>query len=41
MADGGYIAARIHAASDARKTVTVFLRKKGSDVEVVGLEREW
>jgi hypothetical protein len=41
IADGGYLAARIHASGDVRKAVTVFLRKRGSTAEVVGLEREW
>ncbi len=39
--EGDYIAAKIHAGMDERKTVTVFLRKKGSDAQVAGLEREW
>jgi hypothetical protein len=41
MASGGYLAARIHASRDDQKTVTVFLRKKGSIAEVVGIERGW
>ncbi|MBN1567399.1 MAG: hypothetical protein JXA73_06105 [Acidobacteria bacterium] len=40
-ADGEYFAARIHAEPDERKTVTVFLRKKGAAREIVGVEREW
>ncbi len=40
-ADGEYFGARIHAQTDERKTVTVFLRKKGTTREIVGIEREW
>jgi hypothetical protein len=39
--EGDYFAARIFASSDARKTVTVYLRKKGASCEIVGIEREW
>jgi hypothetical protein len=41
IANGRYLAARIHASEDDQKTVTVFLRKKGSIAEVVGLDRGW
>ncbi len=32
---------RIHAIQDERKTVTIYLRKKGAAADVVGIEREW
>jgi hypothetical protein len=41
MQDGGYLAARIEAPAESRKSVTVFLRKKGPAAEVVGIERTW
>jgi hypothetical protein len=41
IASGGYLAARIHAWPDNRKSVTVFLRKTDSIAEFAGLEREW
>jgi hypothetical protein len=41
LAGGDYCAARIDALADERKTVTVYLRKKGSAAEVVGIERGW
>lgn len=41
LPEGDYVAAKIHAQADERKTVTVYLRKKGATAEVVGLEREW
>jgi len=41
LAEGDYLAARIHALTDERKSVLVFLRKKGPSAEVVGLERGW
>ncbi len=41
LMEGGYLAARIHALSDDRKAVTVYLRKKGSEPDIVGIEREW
>jgi len=41
LPEGDYVAAKINASGDERKTVTVFLRKKGATAEVVGLEREW
>lgn len=41
LAEGDYCAARIDALADERKTVTVYLRKKGSAAEVVGIERGW
>ena len=39
--DGDYFAARISTQAEERKTVTVYLRKKGGGAEVVGIEREW
>jgi hypothetical protein len=39
--EGDYFAARIHALPDERGTVTVYLRKRGIDFEVVGIERKW
>ncbi len=39
--NGDYLAARIHASADDRKTVTVYLRKKSRGTEIVGVEREW
>jgi hypothetical protein len=41
LASGSYLAARIHASTDDRKAVTLYLRKTGATAEVVGLEREW
>jgi hypothetical protein len=41
IADGSYLAARIHASAEERKTVTLFLRKTGATADVVGLERGW
>lgn len=41
IVSGSYLAARIHASTDDRKAVTLFLRKTGTTAEVVGLEREW
>jgi len=41
LPEGGYIAAKINASGAEQKTVTVFLRKKGTTAEIVGLEREW
>jgi hypothetical protein len=40
LAEGDFLAARIHAPADERKTVTVYVRKKGNAAEVVGIERE-
>jgi hypothetical protein len=40
-ADGEYFAASIQVKPDARKTVTVYLRKKGAAHEIVGIERGW
>lgn len=37
---GEYFAARIHG-DDKQKTVTVYLRKKTGEVEVVGVDRTW
>lgn len=39
--NGDYLAARIHASADDRKTATVYLRKKSTDAEIVGVERKW
>jgi hypothetical protein len=41
LAEGDYLAVRIHAPADDSKTVTVYLRKKGAAAEVVGIERTW
>ncbi len=41
LVEGDYLAARIHALADERKTVTVYLRKKSPAAEIVGIEREW
>jgi hypothetical protein len=38
--EGGYLAVDIHGG-DARKTVTVYLRGRNGDWEVVGVERRW
>ncbi len=40
LAEGDFLAARITASIDERKTVTVYVRKKGNAAEVVGIERE-
>jgi hypothetical protein len=40
-ADEEFFAASIHALTDERKTVKVFLRKSSSSAEIVGLQREW
>jgi hypothetical protein len=39
--DADYFAATIHAPSDDRKTVTVYVRKEGAAFEIVGIERKW
>jgi hypothetical protein len=39
--EGEFFATRIHAPTDEKKRVTVYLSKKGSGAEVVGIEREW
>ncbi len=41
LAEGDYLAARIHAQSDKTETVTIYLRKKSPAAEIVGIEREW
>ena len=38
---GSYWAARIETNSNDRKTVTVYLRRNGSGLSVVGVERTW
>jgi hypothetical protein len=40
-AESVYYAATIRTPTDARKTVTVYLRKKGAAFEIVGIERSW
>jgi hypothetical protein len=40
-AESDYFAATIGTPTDARKTVTVYLRKKGAAFEIVGIERTW
>ena len=40
-AESGYFVATIHTPTDARKAVTVYLRKKGAASEIVGIERTW
>jgi hypothetical protein len=39
--NGGYLAARIRASADDRKTAMVYLHKKIPGAEIVGIEREW
>jgi hypothetical protein len=39
--DVDYFAATIHAPPDDRKTVTVYVRKEGAALEIVGIERKW
>ncbi len=40
IADGGFLAASIRG-EDAKKTVTVYLRKRGGRLDVVGVDRNW
>jgi hypothetical protein len=39
-AEGAYFAAAIHG-TDQQKMVTVYLRKRAAQIEVVGIDRTW
>ena len=37
----GYVAATVRTPTDSRKNITVYLRKNGPAIEIVGIERTW